>query len=129
MTSRGWQLSPSCTPIHRYGGKAAQALAYAILKHEYLWSATDRAIVQQWPKGMSGRKRIIAGLARSMSDSFTGSCFDDNKCKCVCSHVQVKLQPQLDPHKSMCWLLHADFTKSSCCKQCHLTELNGSQAW
>ena len=34
-------------------------MAYAILKHESLWSTTDRAIVQQWPKGQRGRRAII----------------------------------------------------------------------
>ncbi|KAK9802724.1 hypothetical protein WJX73_001425 [Symbiochloris irregularis] len=55
----------------RYSGKAAQAPAYAILKHESLWSATDRAIVQQWPKGMSGRKRIIADIEDILSSPDT----------------------------------------------------------
>ncbi|KAK9807188.1 hypothetical protein WJX73_005815 [Symbiochloris irregularis] len=55
----------------RYSGKAAQALAYAILKHESLWSATDRAIVQQWPKGSRGKKRIIADIEDILSSPDT----------------------------------------------------------
>ena len=34
-------------------------MAYAILKHESMWSATDRAIVQQWFKGRRGRRNIM----------------------------------------------------------------------
>lgn len=37
-------------------------MAYAILKHESLWATTDRAIVQQWPKGARGRWSIIKVL-------------------------------------------------------------------
>ncbi|KAK9803523.1 hypothetical protein WJX73_002438 [Symbiochloris irregularis] len=56
---------------HRFDGKSAQALAYAILKHESLWSATDRAIVQQWPKGSKGRRRIIADIEDILSSPDT----------------------------------------------------------
>ena len=60
----------------RFEGKAAQALAFAILKHESLWSATDEAIVQQWPRGRHGRRRIIADIEDILASPETFSFLD-----------------------------------------------------
>ena len=50
----------------RFKGYASQALAYSIMKHETSWANTDRAIVEQWQSGSSGRRKLIEDICETL---------------------------------------------------------------
>ena len=48
--------------VYRFEGKEPEALAFAIMKYDTMWSSTPRAIIQQWRRGRRGRAELVASI-------------------------------------------------------------------
>ena len=52
----------ACVWVCRFEGKEPEALAFAIMKYDTLWSSTPKAIIQQWRRGRRGRAELVASI-------------------------------------------------------------------
>ncbi len=66
-----WQLplTSICVVWCRFDGYAAEALTFAIMKHDVLWSATDNAILQQWGKGRVAQAKVVKQIEHTLEQA------------------------------------------------------------